>query len=449
MGRLPRIALGTLQTQVDTQPLAWGLLEALSRRGVQVQHFLSRACFTPWDAVPAITGLQSRHLDSWSMSPEVCRELFLRGAGECDLAVVEGTLADETIPTVDTTSRLETLCQWLSLPRIGILDVTRLGSCRLPPRPESLDALLLDQIADEGDFYRWQTCIESLWGVPVVGALEQLPRVRSAIAALPFGGAPEPALCQKLGESLARWTDVGQLLRIGRSAPGLESVPSDVPGCVSGPPVRVAVAYDAAFHCYFPDTLEMLELCGATVVNFSPLRDECLPPETDIVYFGCGHPERFANELAANCCIQTALRTHVCSGRRVYAEGGGLAYLCRYIQDLDGKCLPMAGVLPATARLNRERVSLDPLEATLAVGNWLAPAGASVRGYLNPYWIVEPCGELACYLDDSAHKHDLVGRHHAVGSRLHLNFAAQPAVFRSFLQPHAPSLKLAPSGSGR
>jgi cobyrinic acid a,c-diamide synthase len=277
-----------------------------------------------------------------------------------------------------------------------------------------------------------------------LGALERLPRLRRAIADLPFGGAPDRALCQSLGENLARWADLERLLRLA-DGPELEAPASVLPSC-EGRPVRVAVAYDAAFHCYFPDTLDLLELCGATVVNFSPMRDECLPPDTDIVYFGCGHPERFAPELAANCCIQTALRTHICSGRRVYAEGGGLAYLCRYIQDLNGKCLTMSGVLPAVARLNPDPVRLDPLEAQLAQGNWLAPAGTTLRGYLNTYWIVEPSGDLNSYLSDPAHRHDLVGRHHAVGSRLHLNFAAQPEVFRSFLQPHSPCLTLARSG---
>src|SRR5690606_27303091 len=158
-------------------------------------------------------------------------------------------------------------------------------------------------------------------------------------------------MCHRLGEAFLQRTDLSELLRIARRAPELETLPESRPAaqrCC----VRVAVAYDDAFHCYFPDTLDLLELSGATVVNFSPLRDECLPPDTDIVYFGCGHPERFAADLAANCCMQSALRTHVCSGRRVYAEGGGLAYLCRYIKDHGGKCLPMAGILPAAARLN-------------------------------------------------------------------------------------------------
>lgn len=446
MGRLPRFALGTLQAQVDSQPLSWALLAALSRRQVQVQHFHSRACFTARDAVPVITGEPSRHLDSWSMTSDVCRQLLGRGMSDCDLAIVEGSFTDEPVPSGNAFSRLAALCQWLELPRVGILDVTLLQRCHLPERPAALDAVLLDQIADQNDLCRWQTCIESLWGVPVLGGLEQLPRARRQIAELPFGGAPDAALCQSLGESLARSTDLAGLLRLGENAAQLE-IESGPPRLPAVRTPRVAVAYDAAFHCYFPDTLDLLELCGATVVNFSPLRDECLPPETDIVYFGCGHPERFAKELAANCCMQTALRTHICGGRRVYAEGGGLVYLCGHIRDHDGHCLPMTGVLPATARLNPDPVQLRPVEATLAAGNWLAPAGTKLRGYLNDYWMLEPGGDLTCYFSDPAHRQDLVGRHHAVGSRLHLNFAGLPAVFHSFLQPHAPCLKLASSSS--
>lgn len=447
MGRLPRIALGTLQSQVDSQPLVWALLAAFTRRNVQVQHFLSRACFTAWEAAPQITGVQSRHLDSWAMTDEVCRQLFVRGAGDCDLAIVEGSFADDQLVTSGPYSRLNTLCQWLQMPRVGILDVTRLENCRLPARPAALDAVLLDRIANQSDLCRWQTCIESLWGVPVLGGLEQLPRARRQISELPFGGTPEAALCQCLGENLARWTDLDRLVQLGGRASPLTVDSAEAPVRAASAP-RVAVAYDPAFHCYFPDTLDLLELCGATVVNFSPLRDECLPPETDIVYFGCGHPERFAKELAANCCMQSALRTHICGGRRVYAEGGGLAYLCRHIRDHEGHYLPMAGVLPATARLNPGPVELRPVETTLISGNWLAPAGTTLRGYLNNYWIIEPVGDLACYLADAECRHDLVGRHHAIGSRLHLNFAGQPAVFRSFLQPHAASLQVASSGCG-
>src|SRR6185369_4906088 len=101
------------------------------------------------------------------------------------------------------------------------------------------------------------------------------------------------------------------------------ALPAPLPiGAMPFSGVRIAIAFDDCFHCYFPDTLEQLELQGALVRDFSPLRDEALPHDTDIVYLGCGHPERYAGALGENHCLMTALRNHLCSGKRIYAAGG-------------------------------------------------------------------------------------------------------------------------------
>ena len=117
-------------------------------------------------------------------------------------------------------------------------------------------------------------------------------------------------------------------------------------------PLNIAVAYDEAFSCYFPDTLDVLESQGANVSVFSPLRSERLPDHTDVVYFGCGQPEDYVNELAANFCMKESLWNHVVSGGRVYAESAGLAYLCREMVMPCGHHWPMVGLLPALARRN-------------------------------------------------------------------------------------------------
>jgi cobyrinic acid a,c-diamide synthase len=203
--------------------------------------------------------------------------------------------------------------------------------------------------------------------------------------------------------------------------------------------VTVAVAYDPAFNCYFPDTLDLLELEGANVVDFSPLRDEILP-EADVVYLGCGHPEMYAEALSGNHCMLLALRNHVRSGGRVYAEGGGLAYLCQRLETTGGAMVPMVGALPAVARLNRQMAAPVPVEARLRGQSWLAPAGTHLRGYLNGHWVLEPVGPMRSYLAGPGHELDLVGQYQVIGSRLHLNFAAQSEFLKGFLSPREYSL---------
>src|SRR5207245_2731028 len=135
---------------------------------------------------------------------------------------------------------------------------------------------------------------------------------------------------------------------------------------------RVAYAQDEAFGGYFPDTLETLETLGAELVEFSPLRDGDLPAAADLVMIGCGCPDRYADALAQNYCLMTALRAHVCRGHRIYSEGGGTAYLGR-MMILDGRPVPGVGILPFDAELRANPRGPTPVTRTLTRDGWLGP----------------------------------------------------------------------------
>src|SRR5688500_10274395 len=90
---LPRLAVGTIQPKADIQPFCWALLDVLSRLGPHVQAFCSQSRFPICDGAAPITGQCHRHLDSWLMSREVCREIFYQGTRTSDLALVEGRFA--------------------------------------------------------------------------------------------------------------------------------------------------------------------------------------------------------------------------------------------------------------------------------------------------------------------------------------------------------------------
>ena len=449
MSRLPRLAIGSVQCGVSCQPMAWAVMELVKASGRQVQSFLSRACFAPIDGAKSITGVRPRHLDSWLMTKEVCRELFAHGAASADLAVVEGEYLaarcadNRTAETVDQPGvaggRLDCLCEWLDLPRLVVLDSSRIDECSLPARPLVAHGLLIDRLADDGQFVRAQTKLESLWGVPVLGVLGELGPLRAAMEALPAGSTPPEELCRALGRSLARHTCVGQLLAL--AARRDFSAPPEVlfRRRSTGRAARVAVAFDDAFYCYFPDVLDLLDASGVQTKTFSPLRDDTLPPGTDIVYLGCGHPERYAAALAENHCMSMALRAHVREGRRIYAEGGALAYLCRELDVGDGERRPMVGALPARAHRNRSGSPPEPVSLTLMRDTWLAPAGATLRGYRNPTWRIEPTEPLTPLVRDTGHYGDLWGVRRLLASNVHLNFVAHADCLRRFVESESHS----------
>jgi cobyrinic acid a,c-diamide synthase len=440
----PRIALGTVQANASLAPLSWALLDVLNRRGLNIQCFQSRACFTPLDGAAAVTGLKARHLDTWLMSREFCREIFFRPA-RADFALVEGQfaivppLAPAETGAAPLGGDLQTLCDWLDLPRLAVIDAALLesdGSGLLPP--DRLDGVLFDRVRDRGQAEVLRAHFESLWGVPVLGWLEELPVLREMLRSLRTGSAPPRDLCAAFGQNLADSLQREKLLQLAQSRPAPALASAQAPfRAARRAPVHVSVAFDAAFHCYFPDTLDMLELQGALVRDFSPLRDEELPEETDIVYIGCGQPQHFARELAENLCLLAALRSHVCAGKRIYCEGGGLAYLSRELHLPCGDAFPMVGAIPAIARLNLRPAPPQPVELTLNQSNWLGSAGEPVRGYLNSTWELEPAGTLVDYAQEPEQARRLVGRRNALASRLHLHFAARPAQVERFIAPLA------------
>ena len=432
---LPRVAVGTVQPEADPAPMIWALVGYLQQAGRQVQIFHDQARFAHGNHDLAICGQAPRHLDSWLMSPSLCRQSFVYGSSGSDVSLVVGRFAAARAAVSRDGGNLEDLCNWLDLPQLAVVDVTQLSNCQLPPCPAGAAGLLLDRVA-EGAAPYWQTLLEALWGVPVVGSLPEAPALRRHVSpahiAQESSGGANCGICRHLGDHLAEHLQLSKFMKL---AARQEFAPTEPKLFCAGNQlagVTVAIAYDEAFNGYFPDVLDLLELHGASVVDFSPLRDEALPPGTDVVYIGCGHPERYAAPLAANYCMTTALRNHVRQGRRAYAEGGGMAYLCQTVRLPSGQHLPMAGVLPAVAIYDPTEAPPQPAEVTLARNLWLGPAGFRLSGYLDPSWHLEPAGPLeSCAAEPHSHWR-LAARGQAIGSRLQVNFAALPDFIRQF-----------------
>ena len=204
MARLPRVAVGTLTPQADATALVWGLAAALEACGQHVQMFCARACFAALDGATVISGRAARHLDSWLMTPETARQALLRGTTEGHLALVEGTFppvgqSTETGPALG--GQLDVLCDWLELPWLAVVDVTQLHGCRLPPRPAA-EGLLLDRVSSEAGFYRSQTLLESFWGIPVLGGMEEAESLRQAIGCWPLVSGRRAGWVKPLGKGL-------------------------------------------------------------------------------------------------------------------------------------------------------------------------------------------------------------------------------------------------------
>ena len=492
---IPRIAVGTIQPGADATRAVWSLLAVLEDDSYQLQEFHYRSDAHPCDGIRRITGQGRRHLDSWLMPKTLCRELFVLGSQGSDLALVDGrydvaslplppsdgflslsyplacrmrggsgpetsanclssprSATREIAPNPQRTSysalpssgssaggSLDTLCQWLDLPRIVVIDA------ELWKRGENLDApfpvagILLDRVVDSREGAKLAEQLQRRWRAPVLGLLRETA-----------GAGDVPA--RKSSNDCSRWSDEFRKLgadlhptfranlfwEIAERGAADWEIHSPLPCLGSGQRLRIAVACDDAFQCYFSDTLDVLEACGAELRAFSPLRCPDLPAETDLVFLGCGHIERYAEELSANCCLRQSLHAYAAAGGRIYAEGAGLAYLCRHLVVGSGRRYPMVNVLPALATQVRHQATSEPAVVRFRRSTWLGKAYQELRGYLNPTWQIDSWGANTNLALEAERQGDLFGCRNVIGSRLQLNFAAQPHFLPAFFRPRMP-----------
>lgn len=112
---------------------------------------------------------------------------------------------------------------------------------------------------------------------------------------------------------------------------------------------RIYVARDDAFSFLYQETIDRLREKG-TVRYFSPLANEPVPEDADIVYLPGGYPELFLAQLAQSTQTMESLRR---SRAKILAECGGMMYLG---QEMDGT--KTAGLLPICTTMKNAHLHL-------------------------------------------------------------------------------------------
>lgn len=433
--RIPRLAVGTVQHQARCEPLFWALLTTLSQSGMAVQTFGSRASYASHDASRVLTGRPRRYLDSWMMDDDQSLAIFEKGMVDCHLGLLEGSFSPASNST-NVGGSLDESCDRLNCPRIAAIDLSLMDGCRIPARPEHLDGILLSRAKSDEHALKCQATLESLWGVPVLGWLPDSEPIDALLDYLPASQAPARSVCLSLAQSFRSSFRFDALLEIAERVSSMPAIcQEDEPIWNPRRKTTVAVALDEAFTNYFPETLERLESAGVTLLDFSPLKGEAIPTGTDVVYLGGGASDRLWTKLAANHCLAQSLRCFAARGGRVYAEGTGLAYLCRQVQLLDGTTQPMAGLLPATARQISRQPQYEPLEIEFGAPSWLFDSESPLRGYRDNSWQIDPTGPMLTFARGEQHRFDVLGRGNVIGSRLAIHFASQRSLLRRLVTP--------------
>lgn len=104
--------------------------------------------------------------------------------------------------------------------------------------------------------------------------------------------------------------------------------------------LSLAIAHDRCFDRHYGENIKLFESYFSKVDYFSPLSDKVLP-QADLVYIGGGYVKDYLTDLSSNSPMINSLKDFHKNGGHIYAEGGGLEYLCESFDSI-----PMVGLVP-------------------------------------------------------------------------------------------------------
>ncbi len=448
------IVIAGTRSGVGKTSVTLALVTALRRRGYQVQTFKVGPDFLDPSYLTLASGRPCYNLDGWMMGRKYVEKLFARVTADADIVVIEGVMGlfdgSNAANLKGSTAEIAAL---LKIPVVLVVDVHGMARSFAATvkgyttfdRRVKLGGVIANRCGSEKHALLLKKALQVSLLPPLVatiprGSLPTLPSRHLGLVTADARNLSSQKL-NLLADAFERHTVLEDFLKLADAAPRLHN---NVPKMEPSPKkVRLGMAYDAAFHFYYQDFLDELELRGCELIRFSPISDTRLPEGINALYLGGGYPEERAADLAKNSAMLNAVRAFVESGRPVYAECGGLMYLCRTLEKADGSVHPMAGLVPAATRMDQHNKALAYREVVLKEDSFWGKKGSKAKGHEFHYsrLLENPAG-----LDDWRSVYSVTERrvnipgdegfqkNRVLASYVHLHLASRPSLVEHFIK---------------
>lgn len=374
----PRIVISGTHSGAGKTTLTTGVLRALYNRGLKVQPFKSGPDYIDPAFHSFVVSRASRNLDVWMLGEETTKNLFVKNAKDADISVIEGVMGlYDGLGTQKDMGSTAHLSKVLSAPVILLVDGSGMSASaaaivtgyKMYDENVNIAGVILNNMHGEKHYNLLRQAIERDTGIPCVGYLNKNSAISLKsrhLGLVPSGEVDE--LDSKLNEVASMVTetvDLDKIIEIARGASLVEGKSTPVMPRVDKP-VRIAIARDRAFNFYYEDSLDLIEELGGQLVPFSPITDKDLPEDIGGIILGGGFPEVFAKDISENLSMKSAIRKAADAGMPIYAECGGLMYLCDSIENLESIEYDMVGIFPFKSKMTKRLQRFGYVEVEVA-----------------------------------------------------------------------------------
>lgn len=336
-----------------------GLCAALARRGYVVQPYKKGPDYIDPLWLTRAAGNPCFNLDFNTQSAAEISALWEQKKDHSDLRFIEGNkgLFDGVDPL--GTDCNAALAKQLEVPVILVVDVQGItrGVAPLVMGYQQFDpdiniiGVILNKVAGERHERKLRAALEAYTSLTVLGAVyrhDDLMIDERHLGLVPSNEHQYSSQkIEVLRDHVERQIDIEHLTQLLDLHSGniFESHDYDSAG------LRIGIAQDTAFGFYYQDDLLAMQQAGAELVPVDMINDAQLP-EIDGLFIGGGFPEVHMQKLGNNHSMLNSVKQAVENEMPVYAECGGLMYLCRQITWND-QTVSMSGALPADVRMHK------------------------------------------------------------------------------------------------
>ncbi len=447
---VPRLMISASHKSSGKTLVSLGVMRNLVCQGIGVNSFKKGPDYIDpmWHRL--VTGRECRNLDPFLMGSTGCVESFIRHSDENSYSLIEGNHGFHDGMDIEGSDSSAGLAHLLQTPVLLVVDSRKMnrgaaaivkGMQAIPPQT-AIAGVILNQVQGARQEEKQKTAIERFCNIPVLGAIPRDKNLVITERQLGLATVGETSDAEEViamaGESIAENCDLNAIRALFCGASPLENVDA-LPQSIGKTSASVALGVfrDPSFCFYYPENLEALEDNGAELVFIDALEDSSLPA-VDGLYLGGGFPESFFEELSGNKGLLKGVQEAAHSGVPIYAECGGLIYLCRNAR-YKGKTYALADVLPLEIGFQQKPVGHGYLDLKSSRDSpWFA---RDERLRVHEFHYSKPVGSegRVVYQFDVIRGHGVTGGHDGVlsgnvfASFAHLHASVNPGWARNFV----------------
>lgn len=402
---IPRIVIAGISGDSGKTFVSCGVLKTLKNRNLSAVPFKKGPDYIDPAWLKTASGLTARNLDTFMFDKNKNYEIFCRYAEGNDIAVIEGNrgLFDGfDSQGTHSTAELAKLLKSPIIVSLTINKITRTAAAIIYGLKHfdtevDIQGIILNQAAGSRQTELISKAIEETCGIPVIGAIPKLKNKdllpsRHLGLVTPLEHSSANVAIDESAIAISKFVDIDRLIEIAEKAPDLEYhrksfLVNAEKKC------RIGVFMDRAYSFYYSENIEALEEKGAEIIKISSIEDNDLP-DCDAVYIGGGFPETNIVEISRNKDLMCSLKEKCENGLPVYAECGGLMYLCRNI-ELEDTVFDLADILPLAVKMSKKPSGHGYAIANVIRENPFFKKGLTIKGHEFHYaYIYEKYGDI-------------------------------------------------------